>query len=127
MDTHKVEDQVYFLDTMAGRNLEDHLSGKEEGPTAILSRQSAWPHSIVMIATEVFRHLGYGRQASVTEARAQLNGLLPIPAGATVVTDEDFTVGHRTDKRAHCHIRPRSEAVSFHGATKTAVDMQGSP
>ena len=87
---------------MAGRNLEDHLSSKEEGPTAILSRQSAWPHSIVMIATEVFRHLGYGRQVSVTEARAQLDGLLPIPAGATVVTDEDFRAGDSTAKRAHC-------------------------
>ena len=112
---------------MAGQNLEDHLSDKEEGPTAILSRQSAWPHSIVMIATEVFRRLGYGRQASVTEARAQLDGLFPIPACATVVSDEDFTEGHSTAKRAHCHIRPRSEAVSFRKGTKAAVYMQGSP
>ena len=102
MDTHKVDDNVHLLDSMAGRNLEDHLSGKEEGPTAILSRQSAWPHSTVLVATEVFRHLGYGRQASVTEARAQLDGLLSIPASATVATDEDFTAGHSTAKRARC-------------------------
>ena len=56
MDTHKVDGNVHLLDSMAGRSLEDHLSGKEEGPTAILSRQLAWPHSIVLIATEVFRH-----------------------------------------------------------------------
>ena len=112
---------------MAGRNLEDHLFGKEEGPTAILSRQSAWPRSIVLIATEVLRRLGYGRQVSETVARAQLDGLFPIPAGATVFTDEDVTERHSTAKRAHCHIRPRSEAVSSHGGTKAAVDMQGSP
>ena len=86
---------------------------------AILSRQLAWPHSIVMNATEVFCRLGYGRQASVTETRAQLDGLIPIPAGATVVTDEDFTVGHSTAKRAHCPF--------VRGTTKAAVDMQGSP
>ena len=62
MDTHKVDDNVHHLDSMAGRNLEDHLSGKEEGPTAILSRQSAWPHSIVMIATDAVSVMG-GRLA----------------------------------------------------------------
>ena len=98
---------------MAGRNLEDHLFGKEEGPTAILSRQSAWPHSIVLIATEVFRHLGYGRQASVSEAGARLDGLLPIPAGATVVTDEDVTRGTAQRKG----LTASSSAVP-HGATK---------
>ena len=122
MDTHKVDDNVHLLDSMAGRNLEDHLSDKEEGPTAILSRQSAWPHSIVLIATEVFRHLGYGRQASVSEARALLDGLLPIPAGATVVTDEDFT----RDTALPKGLTASSSAVP-HGVTKTAVDMQGSP
>ena len=73
-----------YIFSMAGRNLEDHLSSKEGGPTAILSRQSAWPHSIVMIAIEVFRHLGYGRPVSVTEARAQLDGLLLIVLGRSL-------------------------------------------
>ena len=122
MDTHKVDDNVHLLDSMAGRNLEDHLSGKEEGPTAILGRQSPWPHSIVLIATEVFRHLGYGRQASVSEARAQLDGLLPIPAGATVVTDEDVA----RDTALPKGLTASSSAVP-HGVTETAVDMQGSP
>ena len=102
MDTHKVDDNVHLLDSMAGRNLEDHLSGKEEGPTAILSRQSAWPHSIVMIATEAFRHLGYGRQVSVTEARAQLDGLFPHTSRCHSGYRRGFYTGHSNAKRTHC-------------------------
>ena len=91
MVTHKVEDTVRLQDTVAGRYLDDHLSSKEEGPTAILSRQSAAALDRVGRNRAISPSRFWAAKVGASEARAPLDGLVSIPDGSAVVTDKDVT------------------------------------
>ena len=122
MVTHKVEDTVRLQDTVAGRYLEDHLSSKEEGPTAILSRQSAAALDRVGRNRGISPSRFWAAKVGVSEAREPWTGwsrYLTVPQWLPTRMLHEL----QHSQKDSLPLRPQSPTEQL----RTAVDMSGAP